>query len=195
VKPGLCFLFFVVFTIATYSLSTAQSESCSDVTSTSATSIKFLEEQKDTRESSCIRSVIRRLGRAHEVRAMHILASYLDFADPATLPRPDGFATVRPDYPAVDALFLIGKPATLELLSAIQIGKTPVARQNAAKAYLFVYRDDLAMGIRILKREELIAKSESDRAGLREALKILTDDCRSRAEQDAESCKSATQGN
>ena len=109
-KPGLCFLCLAVVTIATRSLSTAQTESCSDVKSPSATSIKFLEEQNDTRESSCIPSVIRQLGRAHDVRATHILASYLDFVDPATLPHPDGFATVRPDYPAVSALFLIGKP-------------------------------------------------------------------------------------
>ena len=53
---------------------TAQDRSCSTVMSTPAASITFLEEQKDTRQSPCISSVIKHLGQAHDVAAVHILA-------------------------------------------------------------------------------------------------------------------------
>ena len=56
-------LILLVFTIASYSLSGAQDQSCSAVMSTWADSIRFLEGQKDTRQSPCISSVIRQLGR------------------------------------------------------------------------------------------------------------------------------------
>lgn len=150
----------LVFTIMASSPLAAQDQSCSIVMSSSASSIRFLEEQRDTRQSTCISSVIKKLGQAHDVDAVGVLASYLDFVDPATLPRPDGASDVRPDYPAVAALFQIGKPATHELLSAIQASESSIIRENAAKTYMFVYRDDLASGIRQLKKnEELIPKS------------------------------------
>jgi hypothetical protein len=182
-------LIVLVLTIAAYSPSEAQDESCSAVMSTSASSITFLEEQKDTRQSPCISSVIKHLGQAHDVAAVHILVSYLDFVDPTTLPRPDGFSDVRPEYPSVDALFLIGKPATHELLASIQAGESPKIRQNAVRTYQAVYRDDLASGIRLLKKEELVAISSEARHRLREATELLIDDCSGRSEPEAQRCK------
>jgi hypothetical protein len=187
-RPSLIFL---ALTIMACLPLAAQDQSCSAVMSTSASSIKFLEEQLDTRKSPCISSVIKQLGRAHDVNAVHVLVSYLDFVDPATLPSPDGFAVIRPDYPAGGALFQIGKPATRELLSAIQASESSTIRENAAKTYMFVYRDDLASGIRLLRRKELIAKSADARRRLTDALRMLMDACDSRNEQEAQPCKDA----
>ncbi len=187
-------LIVLVLTIAAYSPLEAQDEFCSPVMSTSASSITFLEEQKDTRQSACISSVIKHLGQAHDVAAVHILVSYLDFVDPTTLPRPDGFSDVRPEYPSVDALFLIGKPATHELLASIQVGESPKIRQNAVRTYQAVYRDDLALGIRLLKKEELVAISSDARHRLREAAELLFDDCSKRSETEARRCKNVAGG-
>lgn len=187
-------LIVLVLTIAAYPPSEAQDESCSAVMSTSASSITFLEEQKDTRQSPCISSVIKHLGQAHDVAAVHILVSYLDFVDPTTLPRPDGFSDVRPEHPSVDALFLIGKPATHELLASIQAGESPKIRQNAVRTYQAVYRDDLASGIRLLKKEELVAVSSEARHRLREAAELLIDDCSKRSEPEARRCKNVAGG-
>src|SRR5579859_324833 len=173
---------------------TAQDRSCSTVMSTPAASITFLEEQKDTRQSPCISSVIKHLGEAHDVAAVHILVSYLDFVDPTTLPGPDGFSDVRPEYPSVDALFLIGRPATHELLASIQAGESPTIRQNAVRTYQAVYRDDLASGIRLLKKEELVAVSSEARHRLREAAELLIDDCSKRSEPEARRCKNLAGG-
>jgi hypothetical protein len=184
-------LMLLVFTIVAYSLSGAQDESCSAVMSTSANSITFLEEQKETRQSSCISSVITHLGRVHDVDAVHVLASYLDFVDPATSPRSGGFADVRPEYPAVGALFQIGKAATRELLSDIEGSGSPKVRLNAAKAYQAIYRDDLASGIRLIRSEELAANSTNAQSSLRRVLRMLIEDCTQRSEQESQACRDA----
>ena len=185
-------LMLFVFTIVAYSLSGAQDESCAAIMSTSANSITFLEEKKDTRQSPCISSVIRHLGKVHDVDAVHVLASYLDFVDPETSPHSGGFADVRPEYPAVSALFQIGKPATRELLSDIQGSGSPKVRLNAAKAYQAIYRDDLASGIRLLRIEELAANSTDAQSRLRKVLRMLVEDCTHRSEQESQTCQDAT---
>jgi hypothetical protein len=83
--------------------------------STPSGSITFLEQQKGARQSPCISSVIKRLGQNRDVHAVHLLVSYLDFVDPSTVPLPGANAYVRPDYPAMEALFEIGQPAANEL--------------------------------------------------------------------------------
>lgn len=170
----------------------AQDESCSSVMRSPAASITFLEAQRFRRQSSCISTVIKHLGQVHEVAAAHVLASYLDFVDPATLPPPGGTAYVRPDYPAISALFEIGKPATSELISAIEGSDSQTIRQNASNTFMFVYRDDLAAGIRQLKKEQQAAKSADTRHRLNEALEMMLEACNSRSEQEARACKDVT---
>jgi|SRR5712671_2478927 len=169
----------------------AQEPLCSTFMSTSASSIKFLEEQRDTRQSPCISSVIKQLGQAHDVDAARVLTRYLDFADPATLPPPGGAAYVRLEYPAVAALFEIGKPAARELMSVIQDSESSTIRQNASRTYMFVYRDDLASGIRQLRKEKLIARSAAARRRLSDALQMLMDACNNRGEQEARACNNS----
>jgi hypothetical protein len=184
-------LILLAFTIMVCSPSWAQDESCSAVLSTSASSLTFLGEQKDTRESPCVSAAIKRLGQARDVNAIHVLVSYLDFVDPGTSPRPDGFSDVRPVYPAVGALFLIGKSSTRELLATIQRGDSPIIRQNATKAYQAVYRDDLASGIRLLRNEELAANLPDGQRRFQKVQKMLIDDCRGRGEEERQACNAA----
>jgi hypothetical protein len=158
---------------------------------TSASSIEFLEEQRDVRQSPCISSVIKHLGQTRDVNAVQVLTRYLDFVDPATLPPAGGTAYVRADYPSVAALFLIGKPAAPELMSAIQASESSTIRENAAKTYMFVYRDDLASGIRQLKKQEMIVKSADARRRLSSTLKMLADACSGRSEAEAQLCNNA----
>src|SRR5580692_406182 len=155
----------------------------------------FLQEQQSLRQSPCLPSVIKQLGQLHDVEAIHLLVGYLDYMDPKTAPLPNGGATVWPSYPAVSALFQIGKPATIELLSAIQTGGSPPKiRENAVDAYASIYRDDLPSGIRALKTAELLAKTEDERRRLSEARQKLIAYCNARGEKEAEACRSAATG-
>jgi hypothetical protein len=179
------------FTIMAYLPLTAQEQSCSAVISTPSASITFLEQQKGARQSPCISSVIKRLGQNRDVHAVHLLVSYLDFVDPSTARSPGATANVRPAYPAIEALFQIGQPAASELMSAIGASESAIIRQNAAKAYLSVYRDDLASGVRQLQKEGLITKSAEARHRLSEAQTLLIGDCSKRTEPEAQSCRDA----
>jgi hypothetical protein len=182
----------IVLTIPACLHLAAQEHSCAALVNKGSNySREFLEEQNNTRDSPCISSVIRHLGQVRDVLAVPVLIRYLDYLDPATVPEPDRAVDVRPSYPAVTALFEIGKPSTSELLSAIKAGESLKIRENAARAYMFVYRDDLASGIRLLKKEQVTVGSADDRRRLNDALQMLVDDCNGRGEKEAEACKDA----
>ena len=186
------FLFLLLMTPAYLHLAAQEKESCGALINRDSNFVvSFLEEQSATRRSPCIASVISRLRGVHDTRAVHLLVGYLDYMDPATAPQSGGGADVRPDYPAVTALFQIGKPATRELLSAIEAGKTAKIRENAAIAYMLIYRDDLASGIRLLKKEELTSGTPAHRRRVSDALQMLIDDCNGRSGKEAEACKNA----
>lgn len=185
------FLTFLAFALVAKSQVMAEDRSCSAFIVSPAASISFLEQQIDIRESPCITTVITQLDRARTTEAIAVLIRYLDFVDPATAPTPDGFADKRPDYPAIGALFLIGKAATANLLAAIQASESPIIRRNAAKAYQAIYRDNLALGIHILRTSELVATSAEHENRLREVREILAEDCAHRPEEDALMCKEA----
>ena len=184
-------LIFLVFAPTAKCLTMAQDRGCSGFKSSPAASISFLEQQIDSRESPCITRAITQLGRARATDAVAVLVRYLDFVDPATAPRPDGFANKRTDYPAIAALFLIGKAATANLLSTIRISESTVIRLNAAKAYQAIYRDNLALGIHILRISEPAAKSAGQENRLREVRKMLAEDCSHLREEEALMCKKA----
>ena len=56
---------------------------------------------------------------------------------------------------------------------------------------MFVYRDDLVSGIRLLRREEERSKNADNRHRLSDALGMLIDACNSRSAKEAEDCKNA----
>jgi len=185
-------LFFLIF--VTCASSPAQETCVGLVDKGSDFSREFLRQQAATRSSRCISSVIKHLGNACDTQAVDILAQYLDYVDPATLPGPDGGADVRPSYPAVSALFQIGESATGRLLATIQTSESQKIRENAAKAYMYIYRDDLAKGIRLLRKEQLRSKDSSSRRKLSDALRMLANACEGRTRQEAQACRNARTG-
>jgi hypothetical protein len=189
-------LLFLVLTIATCIGTRAQEAPCAMLKTKDAKVLRvFLEEQQRVRQSPCLPSVIKQLGHLHDVAAIHLLVGYLDYMDPETAQLPNGGATVRPGYPAVSALFQIGKSATTDLLSAIQAGaSSPKISENAVRAYASIYRDDLSSGIRTLKAEELRAKTDDERRRLSQARQKLVDDCNARDEKEARACRYAAVG-
>ena len=151
----------------------------------------FLQEQQRLRQSQCLSTAIQVLGQRRDIEAIHLLVGYLDYLDPKTGPLPNGGATVRPNYPAVDALFQIGKPATADLISSLEIDASPEVRVNALHAFEYIYRDDLWNGIRALGTAKRIAKSDEARRRLNDASKELMDDCKGRGEEAAKECENA----
>ncbi len=151
----------------------------------------FLEEQNTTRRSPCITVLIDRLGQARDVEAVGVLVGYLNYLDPATAASPGGGADVRPRYPAVTALFEIGKAASQEVLVAIERSHDLTIRRNATLAYNLIYRDDLASGIRRVERDESRSNSAVGRQHLRDLLTLLLQDCNGRTREEAEGCKNA----
>ena len=191
-KPSLLLL---VLMLATCVGSRAQEASCEPLKTKDTQVLRdFLQQQQSSRQSPCLTSVIKHLGQLRDVEAIHLLVSYLDYLEPKTGLLPNGGATIRPRYPAVDALFQIGKPATIELLSAIQAGDSPKIRENAVKAYEYVYRDDLSSGIRGLKTATRLAKTDDERRRLNEALQKLLDACNAGDETGAQACGYAAAG-
>ena len=185
-------LFFLIF--MTWAASPAQ-ETCAGLVDKGPDFPReFLRHQVATRSSHCISSAIKQLGNRRDAQAVDILVRYLDYVDPATLPGPGGGADVRPSYPAVTALFQIGESATGGLLATIQTSESQKIRENAAKAYMFIYRDDLAKGIRLLRKEELRSKDSSNRQRLSNALRMLVNECDGRAKKEAQECRSARSG-
>jgi hypothetical protein len=185
----------LVLVIATNICARAEETGC-EALNTKDTQVlrNFLQEQRTLRQSPCLPSVIKRLGQLHDVDAINMLVGYLDYLDPKTASLPNGGATVRPSYPAVGALFQIGKPATIALLLAIQSGDSATIRENAVKTYEYVYRDDLSSGIRGLKTAELLAKTDDERRRLNEARQKLIDECNARDEKQAQACRYAAAG-
>jgi hypothetical protein len=182
----------IILSLAVCLPSAAQDNSCAVLRKAGSTGArKFLEQQSVIRRSTCITSMIKRLGDCHDVKAVHVLVDYLDYLDPATAPRQGGESDLRPDYPAINALFQIGKPATPELIAEIRHGASPLLRRNATLAFLFVYRDDLASGIRLLKKEERTATTTDDRQRLNQSLEKLFEACAARLGKEAQECKKA----
>jgi hypothetical protein len=192
-KPGLLSLMLMICTCVG---TRAQEAPCAILRTKNAEVLReFLEEQQSVRQSPCLPSIINQLGHLHDVAAIRLLVGYLDYMDPETAPLQNGGATVRPSYPAVGALFQIGKSATIDLLSAIQAGgSSPKISENAVRAYASIYRDDLSSGIRTLKTEELRAKTDDERRRLSQARQKLIDACNARDEKEARACRYAAAG-
>jgi hypothetical protein len=184
----------VALTIAACVCSAAQDQPCAAfLGKDDSPSRRFLEEQGNTRGSRCIVPVIKHLGQARDVKAVGVLISYLDYVDPATAPRPSGGADIRPHYPAITALFLIGTPATLPLLTTIEDSHDSKIRHNATLAYSSIYRDDLASGIRRAREQESHSNSVSGREHLRNLVDVLLQQCNGRLAKEAEECKNAVE--
>jgi hypothetical protein len=73
----------------------------------------------------------------------------------------------------------------------IETSRDPKIRHNAALAYSFIYRDDLASGIRRARQAWSNSKTAPGREHLRTLVDLLLDDCKGRGTKEAEECKTA----
>jgi hypothetical protein len=165
-------------------------QTCGELSNKDKASLReFLTSQVANRVSPCLSSAIQSLGNSRDAESVDILIKYLDYIDPSTLPGPNGGANSRPQYPAVSALFQIGKDATPSLLTAIKTEDSESIRRNAINVYLFIYRDELATGIQLLRREVRSTKASKDKFRLSSALRVLNDACAGRTKEEWEKCK------
>jgi hypothetical protein len=147
-----------------YECSAFQNSSSSDL-------IAFLENSggKITDSNAeCVVFSIQKLGKLKEEKAARVLTRYLDQKRPLTADEKESerlhmSMSLKEFYPAVSALFEIGKPAVPALLSTIANDTTSVdARNNAVRAEMLIYRDTPVDGIRALKGAAGNASSPAD---------------------------------
>jgi hypothetical protein len=148
----------------------------------------FLVSQESTRTSPCITQVISSLKGDSAPKTIGVLISYLDYMDPSTGAAPAGGSFKRPNYPAISALFVTGKPAAPWLLSAIERTGSELLQKNASLTYSFIYRDELAEGIQKLKERQGRAEPRGS-AQLARALQMLSDFCKAGRREEAAKCE------
>jgi hypothetical protein len=172
----------------------AQTQSCVSLLKQDARARRnFLVSQEPTRSSPCITSVIKSLKAGSAEETIHILIRYLDYMDPESAPIPGVGASRRPDFPAIAVLFEIGKPAIPSLLSAIEDSDSETVQRNASLTYSFIYRDDLADGIRNLQQEQATA-SVRGHSRLSNVIQMLSGFCKNRTRDEALKCDKALRG-
>jgi hypothetical protein len=97
------------------------------------------------------------LGASRHVAAAPVLASYLDFERPGFQRREGAVAVVRipwvgDQFPAAEALFLLGKPASESLVGVIaDDASSDLLRANALVVLTAVYREDIASAVERLR--------------------------------------------
>jgi len=117
-------------------LSMAQAQTCPKEGTSAGEAISFLEESKFDAHANyvCVIGAIRNLEYVHTRKAADVLVEYLDYRRPA-----DEVVTgssMEP-YPAISALFGVGKPALPPLVRVVAISyRSKTARDNAVKTIM-----------------------------------------------------------
>ena len=132
----------------------AADEGCPDLRGKStAAHLEYLRGDRSKLLAQCIVSAIRYIGGAHYSQGSAILIQYLDYQDPDSRLRKDIGASILYAYPAVDALYSLGKPVVPELTTVVSSpDATDVARQNAAETIFLIYGANNPEGIAVLVR-------------------------------------------
>src|SRR5579872_4502368 len=122
--------------------------------------IRFLAKDKSKAISTnpnCVTYAIMRLGDAKTIEAAPVIADYLDYKRPFTPEEEESIRLhfsmpLREFYPAVTALFQIGKPALPALSNAIcKPNISSLALDKAVFTTMLIFREDPTAGIRFLK--------------------------------------------
>lgn len=103
---------------------------------------KYLARPRKSTENACVVYAILEIGHRHHAAAVGTLVQYLDYQT-ALPPKLSGFTLVE-KYPAINALFVIGKPAVGPLIGAISKEDTSeTVRENAVVTMLQLFRDNM----------------------------------------------------
>jgi hypothetical protein len=158
--------------------------------------LEYLQRDRSALKPDCIFYAMDQIGLKHYAPAVKTLIKYLDYRVPedpskAGLPVIMRIPTLGSLYPAIPALFEIGKPAALDLVGSIADPDTPdVARSNGIEALFLIHREDVSEAVALLNRA---GRESADRLAsqrLMDAARRIADKCRGPA---ISSCMKALQ--
>ena len=120
--------------------------------------LEYLQRDRSALKPDCIFYAMDQIGLKRYAPAAKALIKYLDYRVPedpskAGLPVFMRVPTLGSLYPAITALFEIGKPAVPDLVGAIAgQDTTDVARNNAIEALFLIHREDVSEAVALLNR-------------------------------------------
>jgi hypothetical protein len=148
-----------------------QESDCKEVVSFDSDQVvTFLSTGAHTASPECVTAAIRRAEELRAANAKDVLVTLLDFKRPETEREKMHISSLRDAFPAVPALFAIGKPAVPTIVTALR-GEhlSDLARQNAIRALVLIYRDNPPDAISVLKKAETNLTSPAEGPRLQSA--------------------------
>src|SRR5690242_9727827 len=111
--------------------------------------LAYLEASRGDLNPACVVHAIKQLGTQRYAPAAYVLATYLDFRMPGTedgkqKPHMERIPWLGEKYPAADALFEIGKPASSSLVRVIGETSISLLRDNALEVLLAIHSENMA---------------------------------------------------
>lgn len=105
-----------------------------------AAHLEYLRGDRSKLATKCILSAMDYLGAKSFVQASAVLIQYLDYQDPSSKGQVGKWGSIIYAYPAIEALYGLGKPVVPELIAVISETNTvELVRQTAAEAIALIY--------------------------------------------------------
>lgn len=157
----------------------AQDDGCSIVAGFTAEQLlDFLQHNSRTADPQCVTEAITRAGVLRTPAATEVLITLLDFERPETAMEKMHISSLHDKFPAVPALFAVGKPAVPALIRRIQTGElTDVAQRNSLRALLAIYRESPPEAILTLKTAAAKANNQADAVRLESSMRRAVGFC------------------
>lgn len=118
--------------------------------------LRYLQGDRSNVKAECVAYAADRIGLHRYAEASKTLVRYLDYrmpTDPREASLPPISPISGPRYPAINALFEIGKPAVDDLVEAVGNSATSDGvRKNAIQVLYEIFREDVAGAVRVLNR-------------------------------------------
>ncbi len=102
--------------------------------------LEYLRGDRSKLATKCILAAMDYVGAKRYAQASAVLIQYLDYQDPGSQGQVGKRASILYAYPAVEALYSLGKPVVPELIAVISGASTiELVRHNAAEAVALIY--------------------------------------------------------
>jgi len=150
--------------------SVAQTESCAIDEATAKEAVAFLEAAKGDNgvPPECVIGAIGKLRDQRSKEVIDLLTGYIDYGRPREHRISRGANAEQ--YPATSELFAIGRPVLPALVRVlVRTEVSQVARDNAVRTIMMIYRDDPPSGIHFLVSEAAQLHDRGDASMLRQA--------------------------
>jgi hypothetical protein len=119
------------------------------------------------KDQDCVRSAMMYLGATHVQKAIPRLVALLAYHQE---PRVGHKPRLDDEYPAIPALFRMGKPAVSALIEVIASqSNDTIESKNALDAHMSIYREEPSEGIRVLKNAAVKQTNPEAASRLRQA--------------------------